>query len=216
MTRQPMTSRPGVRVLIVDDHEFLRRGLTLVFETLDGVDLVGEAADGREALARITSCQPEVVLSDARMPVMDGLALVQAMAQRHPDVPVLVLTTFEDAELVGALIDAGASGYLLKDVSAERLEEAIHAVAQGGLVLDPRIAGHLRRQDQDESVLALLTAAERRVGMLVAEGATNTEIAEQLHLATGTVKNHVSALLRKLSAQDRTNLALTLARSLRR
>ena len=203
-----------IRVVIVDDHEFLRRGLKLVFETFVGVELVGEAGDGRESLAVIPAAEPDVVVTDARMPGMDGLALVRAMADAHPEIPVLVLTTFEDAELVGALIDAGASGYLLKDVGAERLEESIHAVAEGGLVLDPRIAMHLRRRDEADDALAVLTATERKVGALVAQGATNTEIADALHLAEGTVKNHVSALLRKIGVRDRTNLALTLAKAL--
>ncbi|MFP5023263.1 response regulator [Pseudonocardia phyllosphaerae] len=206
--------RPAVRVLVVDDHEFLRRGLGLVCETFAGIELVGEADDGREALALIPAVRPDVVITDARMPGMDGLALVQAMGDAHPDLPALVLTTFEDADLVGSLIQAGASGYLLKDVGPERLEEAVHAVAAGGLVLDPRIARHLRRPDRPDDSLAVLTGTERRVGALVAEGATNTEIAEALHLAEGTVKNHVSALLRKVGARDRTNLALTLAKAM--
>lgn len=204
----------GIRVLIVDDHELLRRGLRLVFETFDGIELAGEAGDGREALAVIPSAQPDVVVTDARMPIMDGLALVRAMADAHPDIPALVLTTFEDAELVAALIDAGASGYLLKDVSVERLVEAIYAIIEGGLVLDPRIAAHLRRREKSEHELTGLTATERRVGALVAKGATNMEIAHAFHLAEGTVKNHISSLLRKVGARDRTNLALTLSKSM--
>jgi len=205
-----------IRVLIVDDHEFLRRGLKLVFETFEGIELVGEAGDGREALALIPAADPDVIVTDARMPVMDGLDLVQAMKEAHPELPALVLTTFEDAELVGALINAGAAGYLLKDVGADRLQEAILAVAEGGLVLDPRIAMHLRRRDAGEDALAVLTGSERSVGVLVAKGATNVEIAESLHLAEGTVKNHISSLLRKLGARDRTNLALTLSKTLGR
>lgn len=205
-----------IRVLIVDDHEFLRRGLKLVFETFEGIELVGEAGDGREALALIPAADPDVIVTDARMPVMDGLDLVQAMKEAHPELPALVLTTFEDAELVGALINAGAAGYLLKDVGADRLQEAILAVAEGWLVLDPRIAMHLRRRDAGEDALAVLTGSERSVGVLVAKGATNVEIAESLHLAEGTVKNHISSLLRKLGARDRTNLALTLSKTLGR
>src|SRR5690625_103424 len=205
-----------IRVLIVDDHEFLRRGLKLVFETFEGIELVGEAGDGREALALIPAADPDVIVTDARMPVMDGLDLVQARKETHRELPALVLTTFEDAELVGALINAGAAGYLLKGVGADRLQEAILAVAEGGLVLDPRIAMHLRRRDAGEDALAVLTGSERSVGVLVAKGAPNVEIAESLHLAEGTVKNHISSLLRKLGARDRTNLALTLSKTLGR
>ena len=205
-----------IRVLIVDDHEFLRRGLKLVFETFEGIELVGEAGDGREALALIPAADPDVIVTDARMPVMDGLDLVQAMKEAHPELPALVLTTFEDAELVGALINAGAAGYLLKDVGADRLQEAILAVAEGGLVLDPRIAMHLRRRDAGEDALAVLTGSARSVGVLVAKGATNVEIAESLHLDESTVKNQISSRLRKLGARDRTNLALTLSKTLGR
>ena len=205
-----------IRVLIVDDHELLRRGLRLAFETIDGLDVVDEAADGREALARIPEAAPDVVVTDARMPGLDGLGLVEACAARHPGLPVLVLTTFEDAQLVRRLVEAGAAGYLLKDVAPERLGDAVWAVLEGGLVLDPRIARHASGSSGEGDPLAILTPTEREVAGEVALGRTNGEIAETLHLAEGTVKNHVSSLLRKLDARDRTVLALALARALGR
>lgn len=204
-----------IRVMFVDDHELLRRGLRMVFEAIDGIDVVAEACDGREALALIPESAPDVVVTDARMPGLDGLGLVRACGESHPGLPVLVLTTFEDATLVRRLVDAGASGYLLKDVKPTALADAVHAVAAGGLVLDPRIARHARGGD-DDADLAILTPTEREVAADVAEGRTNTEIAERLHLAEGTVKNHVSSLLRKLHARDRTMLALHLAKALGR
>jgi len=208
------------RVVVVDDHELLRRGLRLVLETIDDLAVVGEAADGREALAVIAARAPDVVITDARMPGLDGLGLVRACAGAHPGLPLLVLTTFEDAALVRALVDAGAAGYLLKDIAPDRLAESVRAVAEGGLVLDPRIARHARSPgpagDAAPAPLAILTRSERAVAGGVARGRTNGEIAASLHLAEGTVKNHVSALLRKLEARDRTALALQLAKALGR
>lgn len=204
-----MNARP-LRIVCVDDHELLRDGLRAMLEALGGFDVVGEAADGREALAVIRAVAPDVVITDARMPGLDGLGLVRACRRHHPDLPVLVLTTFEDAAAVRSLVEAGAAGYLLKDVRPAQLADAVRAVADGGLVLDPRIARHAR----DPQPLAVLTPSERAVAALVAEGRTNAEIAAALRLAEGTVKNHVTALLRKLSARDRTGLALFLARSL--
>ncbi|EWS80943.1 transcriptional regulator [Brachybacterium phenoliresistens] len=208
------------RVVVVDDHELLRRGLRLVLETIDDLAVVGEAADGHEALAVIAARAPDVVITDARMPGLDGLGLVRACTTAHPGLPLLVLTTFEDAALVRALVDAGAAGYLLKDIAPDRLAESVRAVAVGGLVLDPRIARHARspgpEDDAAAAPLAILTRSERAVAGGVAQGRTNGEIAASLHLAEGTVKNHVSALLRKLEARDRTALALQLAKALGR
>lgn len=203
------------RLVLVDDQQLIRRGLGLVLETVGGVDVVGEAADGREALAVIETTHPDVVLADARMPVMDGVALVAACRDAHPGLPVLVLTTFDDDELVRDALAAGAAGFLLKDSSPDALADAIRAAESGGLVIDPRVARAAMTPrstppTSEEPLLAVLTATERAVAEYVALGATNSEIAAALHLAEGTVKNHVSALLRKLDQRDRIALALTL------
>lgn len=172
----------------------------------------------------IDAFAPDIVVTDAVMPDFDGLAVVRECATHYPHVPVLVLTTFDDATLVRSLIDAGAAGYLLKDIDANHLAEAIDAAASGGIVLDPRIARMLHQptnascspsSKKPASVegITTLTRAERKVATLVAEGKNNKEIAEILYLAEGTVKNHVSVLLRKMKASDRTVLALTLARA---
>ncbi|WP_226346879.1 response regulator [Agilicoccus flavus] len=217
-------------VVVVDDQQLLRRGLRLVLETVPDVTVVGEAADGREGLAVVAHASPDVVLCDARMPVMDGVEFVGACRRDHPEVPVVVLTTFDDEALVRAALTAGAAGFLLKDSSPEALGEAIRAAAAGGLVVDPRVARiamaagapagssasagptsePVREPDREPDPLAGLTPAERLVAAHVARGATNAEIAAELVLAEGTVKNHVSALLRKLGARDRTALALAL------
>lgn len=205
------------RVLVVDDQQLLRRGLRMLLETVPGIDVVGEAGDGREALALIPSLAPEVVLTDVRMPVMDGLELLAACRERHPGLPVIVLTTFDDQPLVRGALGAGAAGFLLKDVSVDALAEAVQAVADGGMVIDPRVARLAfgpAAEGPSADPLAVLTRAERSVAELLAAGATNGEIAERLVLAEGTVKNHVSSLLRKLDARDRTALALALYRAL--
>ncbi len=212
-------------VVIVDDQQLLRRGLRLLLETVPDVEVVGEAADGREGLAVVADAGPDVVLCDASMPVMDGIEFVAACAREHPDLPVVVLTTFDDESIVRGALAAGAAGFLLKDSSPEALAEAVRAAAEGGLVIDPRVAriamraaaepaGPSSADSGDSDPLAVLTKAERLVARQVAVGATNAEIAAELVLAEGTVKNHVSALMRKLGARDRTALALTLHRAL--
>ena len=205
-----------IRVLIVDDQQLLRRGLRMLLETNDDIEVVAEAADGREALAVVPRCAPDVVLSDARMPGMDGLELIAALATQHPGLPTLMLTTFDDEDIVRGAIAAGAAGFLLKDVSTDRLAEAVREVAAGGLVIDPRVAriALAPAAERDKDPLAVLTRAERLVAAEVALGRTNVEIAQTLRLAEGTVKNHVSTLLRKLGQRDRTGLALALHQAL--
>lgn len=211
----------ALRVLVVDDQQLLRRGLVMLFGTVEGVDVVAQAAHGAEALAVLRAKEIDVVLADAKMPVMDGIELVRRCAREHPDLPVLVLTTFDEPDVVRGAVAAGAAGFLLKDTSIEALAEAVRAVAAGGLVIDPRVARLAlapSRDERDEGdgppALALLTPTEREVAALVAEGLSNQAIAARMVLAEGTVKNHVSALLRKLRAADRTVLALTLYKAL--
>lgn len=232
----PTDPAAPIRVLLVDDQELLRRGLAMLLSTVDGLQLVAEAADGHDALTQMEAAAPDVVVTDARMPGMDGVQLTAALQETHPQLPVLVLTTFDDDELVRGAIAAGASGFLLKDTSTDALADAIRAVRTGGMVIDPRVAraafGQQRgapatappsaaptasaasptSEHPDE--LALLTPTERQVAGLLAEGRSNGEIAAALHLAEGTVKNHVSALLRKTGSRDRTALALLLVRAL--
>lgn len=211
----------AVRAILIDDHPMLLRGLTLLFETVDGIDIVATSTDGSQALKLAEQHGADIVITDAAMPGVDGRGVVKQCCKH---VPVLVLTTFDDASLVSTLLEEGAAGYILKDVPPEELFSAIRAAADGGLVLDPRIAQHARRHHGSRSDnrggqgktndLAVLTRAELAVAELVARGANNREIADQLYLAEGTVKNHVSALLRKMNARDRTVLALRLADSL--
>lgn len=213
-----MTDPTPLRILLVDDQQLLRRGLMMLLSTVDGLEVIDQAADGAEALAVIARRRPDVVLSDIRMPGMDGLELVERCRTEHPDLPVLLLTTFDDEPVVRGALAAGAAGFLLKDTSTEALADAIRSVVAGGMVLDPRVARiamtSAAEQAEAPDQLAVLTRMERLVAEQLAEGRTNSEIAARLVLAEGTVKNHVSALLRKLDARDRTALALMLYKTL--
>ncbi|MEV6151544.1 response regulator transcription factor [Nonomuraea sp. NPDC052129] len=209
-----------IRVLLVDDQELMRRGLRKLLEIEDGIEVVGEAADGREALAAVPACAPDVVLVDARMPRMDGVELTARLAAEHPSVAALVLSTFEeDAYIFGAL-RAGACGYLLKDCSPEELVDGIRKAYEGETVLDgpvaARLVAELRGQPREPSRFhgqELLSSRELEVARMIAVGATNREIAARLFITEGTVKNHVSSMLRKLGLRDRTQLALHLSRA---
>lgn len=203
------------RVVVVDDQALVRQGIRTLLE-LAGVEVVGEAADGAEALDVIERCDPEVVLLDLRMPGRDGIWTLQQLRDRGAEVPVLVLTTFDDDALVLEALHAGARGYLLKDVTLERLTRAVEVLADGGTLIAPTITERLLRTIRStppplgspEAPLESLTERELEVLRLMAEGYGNREIAETLFLAEGTVKNRVSGILLKLGARDRTKAVL--------
>ena len=207
-----------VRLLLVDDQALFREALTTLLGVRDEVEVVGEAGDGAEALRRTAELAPDVVLMDLRMPVLDGVAATRRLAIEHPQVRVIALTTFDDDEDVFAALRAGAVGYLLKDVSSARLVEAVVTAARGGSVLEPSVAAkvvaRVARMPADEPVprpqplVVPLSDREVDVLRLLADGHSNREIAAALHLAEGTVKNHVTNLLGKLGARDRTQAAL--------
>jgi DNA-binding NarL/FixJ family response regulator len=202
-----------ITVLVVDDQELLRRGLRLLLGTVSGISVVAEAGDGHEALAMINKHDPDVVLTDARMDGMDGVTLIAEVARRHPGLPVLMLTTFDDDDALHGSLTAGAAGFLLKDISPERLAEAVEAAYSGQVVIDPRLTRRALAGPSgsfDDDALALLTRAERAVAREVAAGKSNAQIAEALVIAEGTVKNHVSSLLHKLAQPHRTAMALFL------
>jgi DNA-binding NarL/FixJ family response regulator len=206
-----------VRVLLVDDQALFREALATLLAVRDEVEVVGEAADGAEALDRAAALHPDVVLMDLRMPRLDGIAATRRLRAAQPDVQVLALTTFDTDEEVFAALRAGAVGYLLKDVSSQRLVEAVLAAARGESVLQPSVAAKVVARVAalpDEAVprprppLVPLSERELAVVRLLAEGRSNKEIAADLYLAEGTVKNYVTALLGKLGARDRTQAAL--------
>ncbi|MEV4560087.1 response regulator transcription factor [Kitasatospora sp. NPDC049285] len=199
-----------VRVLLADDDPLLRAGLAVVLESAEGIEMVGQAADGLEAVGLARRLLPDVVLMDVRMPGCDGVTATARLAGLGPR--VLVLTTFHHDAYVWGALRAGAAGYLLKRASPERLIDAVRAVAAGEAALDPAVTrdllGHLLERPDPvpppaEGPLAALTAREREVLRLAAEGHPNAEIAALLHLAESTVKTHVKRILGKLGARDR-------------
>jgi len=202
-----------IRVLVADDQALFREALTTLLEVQPGIEAVGEAGDGEEAVRRSDELRPDVVLMDLRMPVLDGIGATARLRAEQPDVQVLALTTFDDDEDVFAALRAGAVGYLLKDVSSARLVEAIVAASRGESVLQPSVAAkvvaRVARMPQDAPPPEHpLTDREVDVVRLLAEGRSNREIAGVLFLAEGTVKNLVTSVLSKLEVRDRTQAAL--------
>lgn len=204
---------PVIRVVVADDHPIVRVGLRRFLDSRDGIEVVGEAADGEQAVARAARLQPDVVLLDLVMPVLDGLGAIERILARDPDARVLVLTSFAGEDQVLPALRAGASGYLLKDADPAEVERAVRAVAAGESPLDPAVAGRVLRAVRPGSdPLAALTPREREVLGLLARGLTNRQIARELVVAEKTVKTHVSAVLAKLGLADRTQAALLAVR----
>ena len=212
-------SGAAVRVLLADDQALFREALATLLEARPEVEVVGEAGDGAQALDRAAELRPDVVLMDLHMPVLDGVAATRRLRAEQPEVRVLALTTFDDDEDVFAALRAGAVGYLLKDVPSDRLVEALLAARRGESVLQPSVAAkvvaqfaRLSEQPQPrprpQPLVVPLSDRELDVVRLLAGGRSNREIAQQLFLAEGTVKNHVTNVLAKLGARDRTQAAL--------
>ena len=213
-----MSADRPVRVLVVDDQTLFREALTTLLGVRDEVEMVGAVGDGAQALEAVALLRPDVVLMDLRMPVLDGVATTRRLAVEHPDVRVLVLTTFDGDDEVFPALRAGAVGYLLKDATASRLVEAVQAAARGESVLQPSVATKLiARVSQLPDATAVprpqplvdpLTERELDVLRAVADGLSNREAAALLFLSEGTVKNHVTNVLAKLGVRDRTQAAL--------
>jgi DNA-binding NarL/FixJ family response regulator len=215
--------KTNVRVLVVDDQRLIREGIASLLNIQEGIEVVGTAGDGQEAIDQALALSPDVILMDVRMPVMDGVTATAALARELPDSQVLMLTTFDDEEYIVKALQAGAKGYLLKDIPVSDLAEAIRLTHTGIYQLDPSVAGKLisafqrvdplPAQSSSEVVsrqpsIQSLTDREREVLRLIATGATNREIAAQLVVSEGTVKNHVSNILSRLGLRDRTQAAI--------
>lgn len=204
-----------IRVVLVDDQTLVRQGVRGLLELVPDIAVVGEASDGEEALEIIPALKPDVLLLDIRMPRLNGIGVLEALSAAGALPPTLVLTTFDDGDAAIAAIKAGAKGLMLKDVSLEDLAAAIRALADDKTAFHPAMTESLmaaiRRgpaASSDSYVADALTSREREVLHLICAGYSNREIADMLALAEGTVKNHVSSLLLKLDARDRTRAAL--------
>ncbi len=197
-----------IRIMIADDHTIVRAGIRQLLETQPDFEIVAEVENGREALEQVILHHPDVALMDLRMPEMDGVQAITTIKAQHPDIQILVLTTYDtDADIVWA-VDAGATGYLLKDVPREELFRAVRATARGETVLASSVAARLMgkvRSGGDE----MLSAREIEVLLLVARGATNQEIAENLYISKATVKSHLIQICNKLGVSDRTSAVTT-------
>lgn len=209
-----------IRILLVDDQRLMRDGLRTLLELEDNLEVVSEAADGREAVAAYTAVQPDVVLMDIRMPQMDGVEATRTIRQQWPNARILILTTFDTDQYVFEGIRAGAMGYLLKDLSGAELASAIRTIAAGGALIGPEVAQRVMQQlAQMPTETAVspppadvltdpLTDREMEILQLMAEGLSNPRIAERLFLAEGTVKNYVSQILQKTETRDRAQAVL--------
>ena len=207
-----------IRVMIVDDHSVVREGIRTYLDLEDQFVIVGEASNGREAVEKVPALKPDVVLMDRLMPQMDGISATEAIKERNPDVKVIVLTSFTDDEHIMPAIEAGATGYLLKDVSAEDLARAIEGAYQGHAQLHPEVTRKLMEQVRQPRKTQPqpgeeLTPREMEVLRLIASGMSNKEIGRQLVMTERTVKGHVSNILGKLNLQDRTQAALYAVRN---
>lgn len=206
-----------IRVLIVDDQMMVREGFSVLLNAMEGIEVAGEAVNGREAIAQVAALKPDVVLMDIRMPVMNGLEATREIVAADTDAKVLVLTTFDLDEYVYQALRAGASGFLLKDASARQLADGVRVVAAGEALLAPSVTKRLinefsklseTRPFTNTTGVGELTERETEVLVLIAQGLSNAEIADRLIIAESTIKTHVSRILVKLGLRDRTQAAV--------
>ncbi|MEX2502287.1 MAG: response regulator transcription factor [Trueperaceae bacterium] len=202
-----MSGRP-VRLLLVDDHTVVRHGLRMVMSLEDDLEVVGEAANGREAIDEAGRLEPDVMLMDLLMPVVSGVEAIRAIKAAQPQIEIVALTSVLEDRLVVEAVEAGAAGYLLKETGPEPLIEAIHAAARGEVRLDPRAQKRLLREVRTPTMRESLTPRETDALRRIAKGMTNKEIAAELNVSEVTVKTHVSSVLAKLGLQSRTQAAL--------
>ncbi|MDQ0176548.1 response regulator [Bacillus chungangensis] len=201
----------AIRVLIADDHHIVRRGLTFFLQTQKDIEIAGEASNGKEAIQLVERLQPDVVLMDLIMPIMDGIEATRRIKLRFPDVHIMMLTSFSDKDHVIPAIEAGAAGYQLKDIEPDELVESIRKLVHGENTLHPKATNHLLtriNQNEGKELHLQLTKREHDVLKEIASGKSNKEIAAALYITEKTVKTHVSNIFSKLEVADRTQAAL--------
>jgi len=206
-----------IRVLIVDDHEMVREGLMAMLQTEDDFEVVGQTGSGAAVAEMVESTRPDVVLLDARLPDVSGVEVCRRLSRSHPGVAVVILTTYTDADLVQECIQAGARGYVVKDVERFSLRESIRAVYRGESVLAPQVAGHVMEQARSRqtagSTRAALSVSQVAILRLISRGHSNREIAAEVHLSENTVKTHVQEIFRKLGVRNRVEAAILAGKS---
>lgn len=208
----------AIRVLLVDDQALFREGLETLLSVHEDIQVVGNASNGQEAVEVAAQVHPDVVLMDVRMPVMDGVRATKLLKEIRPQCRVIVLTTFDDDEYIFDALRTGAVGYLLKDVASAQLVDAIRAATRGESILEPSVAAKVIAEFtrvssmvptlQMEQLVEPLSERELEILSLISKGASNREIASQLYIAEGTVKNHITHILGKLGVRDRTQAAI--------
>lgn len=203
-----------IRVLIVDDQALIREGLSLMLDLYDEIEIAGEASNGKEAIEFVEREEVDVILMDIRMPVMDGVEATKVIKEKHPNIKIIILTTFNEDEYIFKGLKNGADSYILKDVSSKELVNIIKSVNSGGIMLHGDVAKTIasavvdRKGDRKEDILKRLTPRELEIAKLIGEGKSNREISQMLYITEGTVKNYVTKILDKLEIRDRTQLAL--------
>jgi len=208
-----------IRVLIAEDQEIIRQSLAIMLSNKPGLEIVGSAANGKEAIKLIKKCQPDVILMDIRMPEMDGVECIDIVKKNFPEVKIIVLTTFDDDEYVFNALKNGASGYLLKGISVKELVDSIRIVYSGGALINPNIAMKVCKffsqmananylLNVSNSAVEDFNRNELRIIQLVGMGMSNKEITDKLKLSDGTVRNYISSILSKLNLRDRTQIAI--------
>lgn len=208
-----------IKVLIADDQKLIRQSLQIVLSIKEGISVIGTAENGKKVMEFLKKEKPDVILMDIRMPEMDGVQCTKAIKDRYPEVKIIILTTFDDDEFVFSALKYGASGYLLKGISMDELDKAIHTVYKGGAMINPEIAtkvveqfSEMAQSNYDIMIEAQnvedITEAEWDIIKLVGWGLSNREIADKVMLSEGTVRNYISTILSKLNLRDRTQLAI--------
>lgn len=207
-----------IKVLLVDDQEIFLEGLNMLLSKNGKIEIIGSAKDGREAYEMCKWLMPHIVLMDIKMPQMDGVEATRLIKKDFPNVRVLILTTFNDDEYIFEALRYGANGYILKDASPDSIAEAIETLHRGGALIEPDVAAKVIKRFSDmannniiidkDNRLKNLTEREKEIAILVSQGKSNQEIADELYLSLGTVKNHLSNILNKLDLRDRTQLAI--------